>query len=189
MQVAENVPDRAPVLFYRDEELGGFRLRGKFNFKHKRDGKVIDEWDVKNLVVNQGVEHALDVSLSNGTQESAWYVMLKDSGAVAAGDTYQQVGGTNAWDEVTDYTEGTRPTWTDGGVSGKSLDNSGSPASFSINATVTVDGCALVSSNVKSDVGAGETLFAAADFASAKSLSSGDTLEVTYTITGDDDGV
>jgi hypothetical protein len=144
------------------------------------------KWEetVRNLIVDAGVNHALDVALSNGTQTATWYIGLKNAGTIAAGDTMASHAG---WTENENYSESVRQTWSDGGVSSKSVDNSGSPATFSIDTdSQTIAGLFLTSDNTKG--GTSGTLFSAADFASAKAVDNGDTLEVTYTVTGADDG-
>lgn len=161
---------------------------GSFHVKHyDKNGILVDEFDAKNIVTDEGVTHALDVALSNGSQISTWYVGLKGTGAVAAGNTAAGIGTTNSWSEDTNYSESVRQTWTEAGVSSKSLTNAASVASFSINGTTTIYGAFLISSSTKS--GTSGTLFAVANFSSSKALNNGDTLEVTYAISGDDDGV
>lgn len=161
---------------------------GTFYVKqYDKNGILVDQWEAKNIVTDEGVTHALDVTLSNGSQVTTWYVGLKGTGAVAAGNTAAGIGTTNSWSEDTNYSESVRQTWTDAGVSSKSLTNAASVASFSINATTTIYGAFLISNSTKS--GTSGVLFAAANFSSSKSLNNGDTLEVTYAISGDDDGV
>jgi hypothetical protein len=60
--------------------------------------------------------------------------------------------------------------------------NSASPATFSINATTVVGGAFLTSNNTKG--GSTGTLYSAADFSAPgdRSVVSGDTLSVTYTL-------
>jgi hypothetical protein len=60
--------------------------------------------------------------------------------------------------------------------------NSASPASFNINGTSTVGGAFLTSGSAKS--GTAGTLFSASDFTSPgdRAVTSGDTLNVTYTM-------
>ena len=60
--------------------------------------------------------------------------------------------------------------------------NTASKATFSINATSTVAGAFVVSNNAASDATAG-TLYGVVDFASARDVVSGDTLEVTVPLT------
>lgn len=134
-----------------------------------------------NLVTNEGLDHLLDVTLSNATQVSTWYVGLIDgSPTIAAGDTMSSHAG---WTEITAYDEANRVTWTDGGVSGQSVDNSGATATFTISTnSTTVGGAFLVSNNTKG--GSTGTLYAAGAFSAGdKSLDDGDTLDVTATFT------
>lgn len=136
-----------------------------------------------NTIVNAGLDHALDATLSAGTQITTWYVGLTDgTPTVAAGDTMSSHAG---WAEVTTYSESVRQTWTDAGVSSQSVTNSASTADFSINGTATVGGAFLTSNSTKG--GTTGTLFAAEAFSGGdKSLTSGDTLSVTYTVSAAD---
>jgi hypothetical protein len=64
-----------------------------------------------------------------------------------------------------------------------STDNTASPAVFNINGTATVGGCFIVTGAGANTIGGTTgTLFSATDFAVARSVLSGDTLTVTYTI-------
>lgn len=144
----------------------------------------------KNLVVDQGVNHALDIELSGGTQITSWFLaLLQGTPTIAASSTYQNLMSTGN-EEFTTYSEGTRQAWSDGGVSAKSVDNSGSPATFTISSDgQTIGGAALVSSNTKNDNAAGPFMYAAGAFSAGdKSLDTNDTVDVTATFTGDDDG-
>lgn len=107
-----------------------------------------------NLIVNEGLNHALDVILSGATQITSWFVLFVDaSPTIAAGDTLASHAG---WVEFTEYT-GNRPAFTDGGVSAQSLDNSASPASITCNNNTNggIGGIALCSVNT----GTAGTLF------------------------------
>jgi hypothetical protein len=168
---------------------GGFSrlaLRGVWDVVCRRpDGSIRWREQVENLIVDAGVNHVLDVALSGGTQITTWYVGIKNSGAPAAGDTMASHGG---WTENQNYDEATRPQWEQGEVAAKSISNSGNPATFTISADAqSIAGCFLTSNNTKG--GSTGTLFSAVNFASAKAADDNDTLEVTYTVTGADDGV
>ena len=155
-----------------------------------RDPSGIVKWDTGvyfNIVVNVGLDYLLDAGLSGGTPITSWFVGLTDgTPTVAAADTMASHAG---WVEVTAYSEGTRQAWTDGGVSGQSVDNVGNEATFTINADTTVIGGAfLVSNSTKG--GTTGTLYAAGAFTVGdKSADTNDTLEVTATFTAADDGV
>ncbi|MGB1639442.1 MAG: hypothetical protein ACPHCV_00660, partial [Pseudohongiellaceae bacterium] len=88
----------------------------------------------------------------------------------------------SSWSELTGYTQSARPTLTLGTVASKSVDNSASKASFSINATATVAGAFLISDSTKGGTSSG-ILYGVVDFASSRSVISGDTLEITVTLT------
>ncbi len=80
------------------------------------------------------------------------------------------------WTEITPYA-GNRVAWTAGTVSAGSVSNSGSPASFGINASATVYGAFMNTANS----GTAGTLFGMAPFSASRSVLSGDTLNVTIT--------
>ena len=140
--------------------------------------------EVPNIVVNEGLDDLLDKYFKGSAYTAAHYVGLVDNAnftAYAAGDVAGQINGTNGWDELTAYTEGNRPALTLGTVSGQSVDNSASKAQFSINATKTVRGAFAVTNNTKA--GTSGTLYGAADFATARAVENGDTVNVTVTLT------
>ena len=127
-----------------------------------------------------GLNSILSVYLASGTQITTWYLGLVDSAAFstyAAADTMSSHSG---WAESTAYSESVRQTWTAGTVASGSVSNSASLATFTINATVTMQGAFLVSNSTKA--GTTGTLFATGSFASAQSLVSGQTLTVKCTI-------
>lgn len=148
-----------------------------------RDKYGREKWrdTIDNIVVNAGLNYILDAGLSGGSPITSWFIgLLSASPTVAAGDTMASHAG---WTEVVAYDEANRQAWTDGGVSGQSVDNSGSVATFTISTNGTdIGGAFLTSSNSKS--GGTGTLYAAGAFtAGNKSLDDGDELEVTCTAT------
>lgn len=148
-----------------------------------RNGNVKWQESAPNLITNAGLDYLLDVALSGATATTTWYLGLKGTGSPAAGDTMSSHAG---WSEITPYSDANRITWSEGGVSSQSITNSGSVAAFTINATSTVYGIFLTSDNTKS--GTSGTLFSATDFSSSRAVESGDTLNVTYTVSAADDG-
>jgi len=145
------------------------------------DGNLKWEETCCNIVPNVGLDDILDKYLKGSAYTAAFYVMLTDgTPTVAAGDTMASHVG---WAEVVAYTEATREALTLGTVSGQSVDNSASKASFSINAdTTTIGGAALTTNSTKS--GTTGTLYSVAAFtAGDKLLDNGDTLNVTVTCT------
>jgi hypothetical protein len=145
---------------------------------------------VRNLVPTEAITHLLTILLKNGTVIDPWYVAIYESNAApAAGDTYAAPGAT----ESTAYSQATRPEFIDGAVTGGAVSNSASKAVYSINATKTIYGAALVgggtAASTKGDTAGGGTLLCRANFDAAKAVESGDTLNVQYTFGAADDGV
>ena len=128
----------------------------------------------KNLITTEGLNHILDSTFHASTQVTTWYIGLKGSGTPAAGDT---LASHSSWSEITDYS-GSRPAWTEGAASSGSMTNSSS-VDFSITGTATIAGAFLASAAS----GTTGTLYGVVDFASSRSVLSGDTLQVTVTVT------
>jgi hypothetical protein len=159
---------------------------GKFTMTcYDKDGNVKWTDENHNLVVNGGLQYMCGTSLTSVTQITTWYIGLygaASSNTPAAGDTMSSHAG---WTEIVPYSNATRPacTFATATTANPSVaTNSASPAAFTINATATVGGAFLTSNNTKS--GTTGTLFSAADFSSPgdRSVVSGDTLNVTYTL-------
>lgn len=145
------------------------------------DGNLIHEDEIHNIVVNEGLDHLLDVTLSAATQTATWYVGLTDGNPTT--DPTDTLSSHAGWTEVTAYDETNRPEWVDGGVSSQSVDNSGSTATYTINSgSTTIGGAFLASDNTKG--GTTGILYSVGAFSGSDvTLSSGSTLEVTATFT------
>jgi len=150
-----------------------------------KDGNLKWEAESKNLVVNGGLQDMNAKYFTGSAYTAAWYLGLYGAAASnnpAAGDTMASHAG---WTENTTYSNATRPacTFATPTTANPSVaTNSASPASFSINGTTTVGGAFLVSNSTKG--GSTGTLYSAADFSAPgdRSVVSGDTLTVTYTL-------
>lgn len=137
------------------------------------DGKVKWVEKFRNLVTTEGKNSILSVYFDAATQITTWYLGLKGTGSAAAADTLASHAG---WSEVTPYA-GNRPAITFGTASAGSL--AGSQIAFTINASATVAG-AFIASAASGTTG---TLYSAGDFSASRSVVSGDTLNVTPTVT------
>lgn len=151
----------APRFFY---DVVCFDADG--NLKWKEEG-----W---NLVTTVGLTDIIDKYFKGSAYTAAWYMGLKGTGTVAAGDTLASHAG---WTEVTPYT-GNRPAITFGTTSGGS--NTATAVSYSITLAgpTTVAGAFVCSVNS----GTSGTLYSAKDFSASRSVISGDTLNVTLTV-------
>ncbi len=138
------------------------------------DGEVKWTEEKDNLITTEGLNHILDTSFHAGTAVTTWYIGLKGSGSPAAADT---LASHSTWTEAAGYA-GTRKEWTEGASSAGSMTNSSS-VDFSINATATIAGAFLASATS----GTTGTLYGIVDFTAARSVLSGDTLQITVTVT------
>jgi len=149
--------------------------------KHRWMRRHVGTRTWENLVTNEGLDHSLDATLAAGTQITSWFLgLIDDSPTVAAGDTLASHAG---WTEVTAYDEAARQAWTAGSVSGQSVDNNGSQATFTISTDSTnIGGAFLASDNTKG--GTTGTLYAAGAFTGGDLvLNDGATLDVLATFT------
>ena len=145
-------------------------------------GNLKWEDDFKNLVVNTGLDDILTQYYKGSSYTAAHYLgLMAATPTVAAGDTMASHAG---WTELSAiYDETNRPTLVLGSVASQSVDNSASKAAYSINTdSQTIGGAFLTTDNTKG--GTGGTLIAAAAFSGGnKAVDSGDTLNVTATLT------
>lgn len=159
-------------------------LGGNVLFEHYRKGRLIDRDLVHNKITNEGLNELLDVMFKSATQITAWYVVLFEDDYTPDGDETYAVP---EYTECTAYDESDRPAWQGGSVSGQSVDNSANRASFTMNATKTLYGAALVGggtdADTKSDTAGGGTLYNLARFSSSKSVVSTDEVKITITLT------
>lgn len=155
-------------------------VKGRFEVQHfDKDGNLKGTYEMPNGIVNLGLNKILDDMFNSGTQSATWSIGLisNTTPTLAAGDTMAS----HTWTEDQSYSQATRPTWTVGAASSRSVTNAAT-VDFSMNATVTIFGIFIVDNNVKG--GPTGTLWSTAPFASPVSATSGDTLKVTYTVSG-----
>lgn len=156
--IVEAMP--APAFTFRVECVGA-------------DGRVKWVEEFHNTVTTGGMNSLLSVYFDAATQITTWYLGLKGTGSAAAGDTLASHAG---WSEVNPYA-GNRPSITFGTASSGSLAAS-SAVSYSCNGSATVAG-AFICSAASGTTG---TLYSAGDFSGSRSVVSGDTLNVTPTV-------
>jgi hypothetical protein len=160
-------------------------LKGQFAVQCvDKDGNVKWEQEFPNGITDSGIQYLLDTGFDDATKITTWYIGLIDNASFSAldpGDTADQINGSNGWNESTAYTETNRVTWANGATSARSMTNA-TTADFSMNATASIRGIFIVSSNTKS--GTTGTLWSTATFSSVAAVTNGDTLKITYTING-----
>lgn len=153
---------------------------------YDKEGNLKWQEENHNLVVNEGLQDMNTKYFKGSTYTAAWYIGLvtgPGSGtSFAASDTLASHAG---WTENTNYA-GNRKAVTFGTASTADpsvIDNSASPASFTMNATTTIAGAFLCNAAT----GTSGVLFSASDFQSPgdRSVVNGDVLNVTYTFSLD----
>ena len=158
---------------------GAAKVGGYFTIEHFRDGKLIGKETTHNLLTNQGLNHVLDVVLHGTTPVSPWYIAIFEGNYTpTSGDTAANF--TANATESTAYDEATRVEYTEAAASSQSTTNSASKATFTINATKTIYGAALMSASAKSATTG--TCLAVTRFTTSRAVIAADVLQVTYTI-------
>lgn len=168
--------------FFKPGQRIKFHGRYDFEVVDRASGLVVARKSIKNLVPDAAINSIFNTNFNAATQTALWYMMLIDNAgfsAISAADTMTSHSG---WVENQQYSQATRPAWGQGSAASKVITNASS-VTFSMNATASIKGAAIVSGNVK-----GATtglLWSAGSFASGvQSLTSGQDLKLTYTLTG-----
>jgi hypothetical protein len=175
------------VLERRGESPQRFLVESVWDVECIRDGKTIWTERNKNLCTDEGLNALLNIMFHAATQITTWYVALFNTDTtILASHTYAAPGYT----ESADYDEATRPEFVEAASTAKSLTNSANKASFTMSATTTIYGAALVgggsAASTISDAAGGGTLYCASKFTSGKAVEDGDVLKITVTLTGAD---
>lgn len=152
------------------------------------NGQVKWEENLKNLVVNQGLQDMNTQYFKGVSYTATWYIGLYGAAASNNPTATDTAASHPGFTEIVPYSNATRPAATFGTATTADpsvISNSASPAVYTINATATVGGAFLISDNTKS--GSAGVLFSASDFAAPgdRNVSSGDTIQITYTFSLD----
>lgn len=157
-------------------------LGGAFYFEHYRNGKLIDAWDSKNVVTDEGINHALNVIFSGATQVTTWYIgLFGNNYTPVTGDAAASFPAT-AGEVTAQYSESARPAYVEAASTAKSITNAANKATFTAASGFTAYGAFL--SSVATKGGTSGVLMAASRFSTVKTLAAGDQVVVTYTING-----
>ena len=159
------------------------RFKGHFHVEHyDKAGSLKATYRFPNGIKDVGLDKILEDMFNDGTGSEPWFLGLIDN----SGFTSDPVGDTMAshagWTEFQTYTEAVRQEWTTGTATSRSITNSAT-VDFSINATVTLQGIFVVDVSAHSPGNTG-TLWSTALFPSTVAAVMGDTLKITYTVSG-----
>jgi len=146
-----------------------------------RGDKIIDDFVDHNIVVDEGLNHLLDVVFHASAQVTTWYLgVFEGNYTPVSTDTGANITANST--ECTAYASSTRVAYVEAAAAAKVTTNAASRASFVFNATKTVYGAFLAQSSTKS--GTTGVLMAASRFSASKAVDSGDELLLTYAFTG-----
>ena len=133
---------------------------------------------IKNLVVTVGKNYMLDTTFTGSAYTATWFLGLVNGASSPTYNAADTMSSHAGWTEFTGYSNATRPapSWNAAAAGSKAT----TATAFNINATGTVAGAFMTTSNTIS--GTTGTLFSAGNFTGGnRAVSSGDTLNVTYT--------
>ena len=145
-----------------------------------RDANGNIKWTdvIENLVVTVGKNDLLDKYFQGSTYTATWYLGLVDGASAPTYNATDTMASHAGWTESAAYSNSTRPApgWSAASAGSKST----TATAFNINATATIAGCFMTTNSTKS--GTTGILYSAGSFTGGnKTVSSGDTLNVTYT--------
>lgn len=156
-------------------------VHGRYDVEcYNPDGTLAWKETIENLVPTAGKNFALDTLLGGSAYTAAFYLGLVDGATTptfAAGDTSASHAG---WTENTAYAAGTRPAPSFSAASA-GVKATSAAVSFTANASGTIAGCFLATSNVKG--GTAGTLMSAGAFAGgSQAVTSGSIINVSYSL-------
>lgn len=174
--------ERSPIIYPQR-----FLAESIWDVEHWRGGQLLSVTRDRNICTDEGLDALLDIMFHGSTQITTWYIALFESDTTpAAGTTYA----VPVYTECTAYTEAARQAYNEAAASSKSITNSANKATFTMNATKTIYGAALVGGGSaptdNTDTAGGGTLYCASQFGASKSVVNTDVLKVTVTITAAD---
>ena len=162
-------------------------FHGRVFTDHYRDGKLIHAMDQgHNTFTTEGMARILNIVFRAQTTEAAIYVgIFKNNVTPAVGDTAAaKLGAAGTYGECQDADYDSpatnKPAYTIVSTSTASCTNAASPASFTMNAGITVYGAFLSTAAAKTATTG--TLFCAKAFSSSRAVIADDVLAVTYVL-------
>lgn len=151
---------------------------GVFEHEVIRQGRSLGVQRDPNIVVNEGLNHILDVIFHAGTQINPWYLgIFEGDYTPVSTNTAADIASTST--ECTAYSEATRPEYVEAAPSGQSITNSANKAVFTANAAKNIYGAFLVSASAKSATTG--VLMSASRFSAFRPVGVSDQILLTYT--------
>ena len=166
------------------------KLRGQFTWEIKRAGSTLYKDTFHNSFTNEGLNHILNTVVCGSAQIATWYTILSETNTAASTALTYAVP---SFTESAAYDETLRPTYQEAPAAAQSTTNAGTVSVFTISATKTMYGAALVgggtAGSTKSDTAGGGKLLCYALAGTSRAVVDNDVINLTYVITAADDGV
>jgi hypothetical protein len=144
------------------------------------EGNVKWSDTIQNLVVTSGKNFMLTQTFTGSGYTAAWFLGLVSGASSPTYNAADTMASHAGWTEFTGYSNATRPAPTFNAAASGAI--STTATAFNINASGTVAGAFLTTNNTVG--GTTGTLFSAGNFTGGnRTVASGDTLNVTYTLT------
>ena len=167
------------------------KFRNPIQCEHYRDGKLLAVYDTVNDITTVGINDIFNCYFGGGNQTTNWYVGLISAASyssVASTDTMASHAG---WLIYTTVTASVWAAWGPGSASAGSITN-GTAVSYTISGSGsqgTVEGVFIVGNTASDSTASSFTdtagiLWATALFATPVAVNGGDTLKITYTVSG-----
>jgi len=162
----------------RLEAKTGLQIRGKYTFERWSPwGTRICRTEFYNDIVNEGLNHILNVQFYGATQITTWYLGLIGGSSVTI-DEDDTSASHSGWTEDTNYSESTRQAWSPAESTGE-LSRNTSPVRYTMDAQTTIRGLFITSSSVAANDATG-TLWSAAVLDAVQAVSIGESLKCYY---------
>lgn len=163
------------------------RMMNHFHVEcYKPDGSLDWVEDIHNVVADVGFKMMLNVMFNGSTASTTWYIGLVNNTPTPDFTDYTDTMASLSYTEWTSYSSpATRQTWAKEAAAGSGgsiyVRNTSTTADFTLSASGTIAGVFVTTGSTKG--GSTGTLWAAAAFSTAQTVSSGSELRVTYTVT------
>lgn len=166
---------------------GRMKIGGVFDFVcHNGQlpyGNIKWQQSAHNVVANGFMTAALNILFEGSGASTEFYVGLMElTGAVTTGDTMATHAG---WNRCNAY-NGNQKLWESAAASGRSITNSANKAQFIMSGSSTIWG-GFIDSQLDKGSTTGTLVCVAQFTGTSRAVASGDTVEVTYTLSLDDD--
>jgi hypothetical protein len=152
-------------------------MGGSFHAELIRDGEIIDAFDFNNIVVNEGLDSALNVVFNGASPITSWYIgLFQGNYTPVASDTAATIAANST--ESSAYATGVRQSFVTVASTAQLITNTASRASFTFSSGATIYGAFLASTATINGVTG--VLMSAARFATSRVVANGDELLLSY---------